>query len=97
MDAMGQQLMESANRLEDLAQRQEDILNETQEIDQEAVQRSTRPNKRLSSRPGVPSKRNCNRCRSNWRSGPNAGAGSLTATACSRRWRDRHCVRCSTS
>ena len=39
MDAMGQQLMESANRLEDLAQRQEDILNETQEIDQEAVQR----------------------------------------------------------
>ena len=39
MDAMGQQLMESANRLQDLAQRQEDILNETQEIDQEAVQR----------------------------------------------------------
>ena len=39
MDAMGQQLMESADRLQDLAQRQEDILNETQEIDQEAVQR----------------------------------------------------------
>ena len=39
MDAMSQQLMESANRLEDLAQRQEDILNETQEIDQDAVQR----------------------------------------------------------
>ena len=39
MDAMGQQLMESANRLQDLAQRQEDILNETQEIDQEAVRR----------------------------------------------------------
>lgn len=39
MDAMGQQLMESANRLQDLAQRQEDILNDTQQIDQDAVKR----------------------------------------------------------
>ena len=39
MDAMGQQLMESANRLQDLVQRQEEILNDTQEIDQDAVQR----------------------------------------------------------
>ena len=39
MDAMGQQLMESANRLQDLVQRQEDILNDTQQIDQDAVQR----------------------------------------------------------
>ena len=39
MDAMGQQLMESANRLQDLVQRQEDILNDTQQIDQDAVKR----------------------------------------------------------
>ena len=39
MDAMGQQLMESANRLQDLVQRQEEILNDTQQIDQDAVQR----------------------------------------------------------
>lgn len=39
MDAMGQQLMESADRLQDLVQRQEEILNDTQQIDQDAVQR----------------------------------------------------------
>ena len=39
MDAMGQQLMESANRLQDLVQRQEDILDDTQQIDQDAVKR----------------------------------------------------------
>ncbi len=39
MDAMGQQLMESANRLQDLVQRQDEILNDTQQIDQDAVKR----------------------------------------------------------
>jgi hypothetical protein len=39
MDAMGQQLMESANRLQDLVRRQEDVLNDTRQIDQDAVQR----------------------------------------------------------
>ena len=39
MDAMGQQMMESANRLQDLVQRQDEILSDTQEIDQDAVQR----------------------------------------------------------
>ena len=39
MDAMGQQLMESANRLQDLVQRQEEILDDTQQIDQDAVRR----------------------------------------------------------
>lgn len=37
MDAMGQQLLESANALDDLVKRQEKIVDETQEIDQEAL------------------------------------------------------------
>jgi hypothetical protein len=37
MDAMGQQLQESANRLAELVQRQEKILDQTQHIDQETM------------------------------------------------------------
>ncbi len=42
MNAMGQQLRASANLLQGLVQRQEDILNDTQQIDQDAVQRLNR-------------------------------------------------------
>ena len=37
LDAMSQQLMESSNRLTDLVQRQEKILEATQDVDQEAL------------------------------------------------------------
>lgn len=37
MDAMSQQLMESSNKLADLVQRQEKLLEETQDIDQESL------------------------------------------------------------
>lgn len=37
MDAMSQQLMESSNKLSDLVQRQEQILHDTQDIDQETL------------------------------------------------------------
>jgi hypothetical protein len=38
MDALGQQLQQSSDRLADLVQRQEQILNETQQIDQDTVE-----------------------------------------------------------
>jgi len=39
LDAMSQQLLESSNKLSDLVQRQEKVLNETQDIDQETLHR----------------------------------------------------------
>jgi len=39
LDAMSQQLLESSNKLADLVQRQEKILDETQDIDQEALRK----------------------------------------------------------
>ncbi|MGE3538466.1 MAG: DUF4175 family protein [Candidatus Tectimicrobiota bacterium] len=39
MDAMSQQLLESSNKLADLVQRQEKVLEATQDIDQEALQK----------------------------------------------------------